>query len=120
MLPIRLLSLSGTRVAPAIGGWTWKHAFSSMPRGSRRDTQDPGSAGRKGNRAGGASGKNGDRVILDRGVYKKAKDCAYCDRVMTWRKKWESDWDHVKYCSGSCKKAGRAAEKAAKRRAPQE
>jgi hypothetical protein len=84
-----------------------------MPRGSLRDAAP---ASRKGNRAGGAStGSNGDRVVLDRGVYKKAKDCEHCSRIITWRKKWERDWASVKYCSGSCKAAAMAATKKAKR-----
>lgn len=28
-----------------------------------------------------------------------------CGRVITWRKKWERDWDRVKYCSKSCRRA---------------
>ena len=52
-----------------------------------------------------------NRVILDRGVMKKAKDCALCGRVMTWRKKWERDWDEVKYCSQKCKGQAKQAAK---------
>ena len=31
-----------------------------------------------------------------------------CGREITWRKKWERDWDSVKYCSDGCRthKAG--------------
>jgi len=27
-----------------------------------------------------------------------------CQRPFSWRKKWERDWDFVKYCSKRCKK----------------
>lgn len=29
--------------------------------------------------------------------------CAACGRTITWRKKWERDWDNVKFCSDSCR-----------------
>lgn len=32
------------------------------------------------------------------------KVCPTCDRAFTWRKKWERDWDNVKYCSERCKR----------------
>lgn len=32
------------------------------------------------------------------------KPCITCGRVITWRKKWERDWDSVRYCSDRCKK----------------
>jgi len=41
-----------------------------------------------------------------RGVAKSnlpQKDCAQCSRPFTWRKKWERDWDQVKYCSDRCR-----------------
>jgi len=28
-----------------------------------------------------------------------------CGRRITWRKKWERDWDNVKYCSSNCRRA---------------
>ncbi|MFG0306504.1 MAG: DUF3253 domain-containing protein [Phycisphaerales bacterium JB040] len=31
------------------------------------------------------------------------KSCASCGRRIAWRKKWERDWEHVKYCSKSCR-----------------
>lgn len=34
----------------------------------------------------------------------ETKLCASCGRVITWRKKWERDWDSVRYCSASCKR----------------
>jgi hypothetical protein len=32
------------------------------------------------------------------------KICPTCGRPFAWRKKWERDWDHVKYCSDACRK----------------
>ena len=37
------------------------------------------------------------------------KTCASCGRRIEWRKKWERDWDSVKYCSTSCRKHGVSA-----------
>ncbi len=34
---------------------------------------------------------------------KKSKICQTCGRTFEWRKKWEKDWDVVKYCSDSCR-----------------
>ena len=31
------------------------------------------------------------------------KTCAGCGRTITWRKKWERDWDNVKFCSDACR-----------------
>ncbi|MDC7998482.1 DUF2256 domain-containing protein [Gilvibacter sediminis] len=30
------------------------------------------------------------------------KICLTCGRPFTWRKKWERDWEQVKYCSKRC------------------
>ncbi|ROR92442.1 DUF2256 and DUF3253 domain-containing protein [Nocardioides aurantiacus] len=32
------------------------------------------------------------------------KTCASCGRRIEWRKKWERDWDEVRYCSTACRK----------------
>jgi hypothetical protein len=32
-----------------------------------------------------------------------SKTCVTCGREITWRKKWERDWDSVKYCSDPCR-----------------
>lgn len=32
------------------------------------------------------------------------KPCVVCGRTITWRKKWERDWESVKYCSAGCRK----------------
>ncbi|AFK04654.1 Uncharacterized conserved protein UCP037205 [Emticicia oligotrophica DSM 17448] len=42
-----------------------------------------------------------------RGVKKEnlpSKECIVCGRPFTWRKKWEKDWEEVKYCSDACRK----------------
>jgi hypothetical protein len=31
------------------------------------------------------------------------KPCLACGRPMSWRKKWEKNWDEVKYCSARCR-----------------
>ncbi|MFC6196875.1 DUF2256 domain-containing protein [Ponticaulis profundi] len=31
------------------------------------------------------------------------KICPVCERPFVWRKKWEKDWDHVKFCSKACR-----------------
>ena len=31
------------------------------------------------------------------------KICARCGRPFSWRKKWERDWDSVRYCSDKCR-----------------
>jgi hypothetical protein len=33
------------------------------------------------------------------------KICASCQRPFAWRKKWERDWDNVKFCSDRCRSA---------------
>ncbi|RDL45295.1 DUF2256 domain-containing protein [Marinomonas piezotolerans] len=32
------------------------------------------------------------------------KICPVCERTFAWRKKWERDWPHVKFCSERCKR----------------
>ena len=32
------------------------------------------------------------------------KTCASCGRRIEWRKKWEKNWDDVRYCSDACRK----------------
>ena len=32
------------------------------------------------------------------------KICATCSRPFTWRKKWEKNWEDVKYCSEKCRR----------------
>ncbi|MBA2612805.1 MAG: DUF2256 domain-containing protein [Bacteroidetes bacterium] len=33
-----------------------------------------------------------------------SKICLICRKPFTWRKKWEKNWDEVKYCSERCRK----------------
>ncbi|MBP8035407.1 MAG: DUF2256 domain-containing protein [Burkholderiaceae bacterium] len=35
-----------------------------------------------------------------------SKVCLTCARPFNWRKKWERDWENVKYCSDRCRQAG--------------
>lgn len=42
-----------------------------------------------------------------RGVRKEhlpEKICSACGRPFAWRKKWERDWDNVKFCSDACRR----------------
>ncbi|MEB3830419.1 DUF2256 domain-containing protein [Phormidium sp. CCY1219] len=32
------------------------------------------------------------------------KVCPVCQRPFTWRKKWATCWDEVKYCSQRCRR----------------
>ena len=32
------------------------------------------------------------------------KPCLVCGRPITWRKKWERDWDQVRYCGDGCRR----------------
>jgi hypothetical protein len=36
--------------------------------------------------------------------YLPSKECKACRREFSWRKKWEKNWDEVKYCSEKCRK----------------
>jgi hypothetical protein len=36
--------------------------------------------------------------------YLPQKNCVTCGKPFTWRKKWQNNWDEVKYCSDRCKK----------------
>jgi hypothetical protein len=35
----------------------------------------------------------------------REKACVTCGRTLTWRKKWERDWDEVRYCSDRCRRS---------------
>jgi hypothetical protein len=41
-----------------------------------------------------------------------SKPCVTCGREIVWRKKWERDWDGVKYCSQACKRGPTATDEA--------
>ncbi|MDR6235366.1 DUF2256 domain-containing protein [Pseudomonas oryzihabitans] len=32
------------------------------------------------------------------------KVCPVCQRPFAWRKKWEKNWDEVRYCSERCRR----------------
>jgi hypothetical protein len=34
----------------------------------------------------------------------KSKICSSCGREFEFRKKWEKNWEHVKFCSDECRK----------------
>lgn len=38
------------------------------------------------------------------GDAKKPKLCLCCGRAFEWRKKWDRDWEAVKFCSKKCRK----------------
>lgn len=31
------------------------------------------------------------------------KICPVCDKPFSWRKKWEKNWNEVKFCSDKCR-----------------
>ena len=31
------------------------------------------------------------------------KSCATCGRTIAWRKKWERDWENIRFCSDACR-----------------
>lgn len=31
-----------------------------------------------------------------------SKVCPVCNKPFNWRKKWDKDWENVKYCSKKC------------------
>lgn len=39
----------------------------------------------------------------DRTTPHKDKLCQTCGRAFSWRKKWERDWDAIRYCSDACR-----------------
>ena len=49
------------------------------------------------------AGFRGNKQALD------SKPCAACGRPMTWRRRWASNWDAVRYRSEACRRAARGA-----------
>ncbi|NNE54527.1 MAG: DUF2256 domain-containing protein [Flavobacteriales bacterium] len=45
--------------------------------------------------------------MVHKKIHLPKKICRVCDRPFLWRKKWENDWDHVKYCSERCRRASK-------------
>ena len=35
------------------------------------------------------------------------KTCPICQRSFTWRRKWERDWENVRYCSERCRRTAK-------------
>ena len=33
------------------------------------------------------------------------KICVVCEKPYSWRKKWEKNWEQVKYCSERCRRS---------------
>lgn len=40
------------------------------------------------------------------GTDRAPKTCAACGRAVEWRKKWERNWETVRYCSSACRHRG--------------
>ena len=36
----------------------------------------------------------------------ESKTCQSCGRTIEWRRKWERDWEQVRYCSTACRRRG--------------
>jgi hypothetical protein len=34
------------------------------------------------------------------------RTCDACGRTFTWRKRWERDWEQVRWCSDACRRRG--------------
>ncbi|BAM02518.1 DUF2256 domain-containing protein [Phycisphaera mikurensis] len=52
----------------------------------------------------------------DRQAKLPVKDCAVCKRPIVWRKKWERDWESVKFCSERCRRAAASSGQSKPRR----
>lgn len=50
----------------------------------------------RGGRTGGSRRSSGEE--------KPSKICPICGRIFHWRKKWERDWESVRFCSERCRK----------------
>ncbi|HWG93456.1 MAG TPA: DUF2256 domain-containing protein [Mycobacteriales bacterium] len=37
---------------------------------------------------------------------REPRTCASCGRTITWRRKWDRDWDAVRWCSVACRRRG--------------
>lgn len=38
---------------------------------------------------------------------RQSKICPTCGLPFAWRRKWERDWDNVRYCSERCRRAAK-------------
>ena len=39
-----------------------------------------------------------------------SKICLVCKRPFVWRKRWERDWEQVRYCGERCRRHKKAAD----------
>lgn len=37
-------------------------------------------------------------------IERPERTCSVCGRRIQWRKKWERNWENVRYCSASCRR----------------
>lgn len=44
--------------------------------------------------------------MKDKPGHREDKVCRSCGRAFSWRKKWERDWESVRYCSDGCRRRG--------------
>ncbi|RZA12287.1 MAG: DUF2256 and DUF3253 domain-containing protein [Proteobacteria bacterium] len=40
-----------------------------------------------------------------KGSANDTKICKVCGRTITWRKKWEKNWEEIQYCSDACRRS---------------
>ncbi|MDX2016303.1 MAG: DUF2256 and DUF3253 domain-containing protein [Planctomycetota bacterium] len=40
----------------------------------------------------------------ERSTQLPSKPCSVCGRAITWRKKWERDWERITVCSDACRR----------------
>ena len=43
---------------------------------------------------------------MSRASTPEPRTCVSCGRTIEWRKKWERDWEQVRYCSTPCRRHG--------------
>jgi len=48
--------------------------------------------------------QNKNRALMNKKQHLPTKTCLVCGRPFLWRKKWEKNWDEVKYCSEKCRR----------------
>jgi hypothetical protein len=53
-------------------------------------------------------GDKGERAKRFTKATLPTKTCDACKRPFTWRKKWERDWESVRFCSERCRRIKRA------------
>lgn len=56
----------------------------------------------------GGNAKGGGGARGAKGGARPEKVCVACGRPFAWRKKWERDWENVRYCSDRCRGKGAA------------